>query len=279
MNVVLVCLTNFQHYILDNINQLIKLGHKNIYVITESTFFTNFILYKDNITLIDANLLNDSFNFKNKTSLDNNFRNGFWMLSSLRLFVIYEFMKQYNIKNVIHLENDVLVYYNCEILLNYINPNKIYIPFDCYARNIASIIYIPDAEIFKTILNKYDVNKNDMENFAILKKETKLIEIFPIFPQKNASTPEEQFVSENSNIIPYIFDAAAMGQFLGGVDPRNISGNTVGFINETCIIKYNLYNFKWITIDNINKPFLTIHNETHPIFNLHIHSKNLQKFM
>ena len=30
-----------------------------------------------------------------------------------------------------------------------------------------------------------------------------------------------------------------MGQYLSGVDPRNNPNNTVGFINETCVIKYN----------------------------------------
>ena len=45
MNIILTCIDNFQEYILDNINQLIKLQHKNIYVITNSHLF---IYYNNN---------------------------------------------------------------------------------------------------------------------------------------------------------------------------------------------------------------------------------------
>ena len=272
MNVVLVCLHNFQEYILTNIQQLIKLQHFNIYVITNQKFIENFVNFSSNIHLIIAeNLL--PFNFNN---LNNTFRNGFWQLTSQRFYYIYEFMKKFNVINVIHLENDVLIYYNCNVLLDKLNQKFMYIPFDTYERNIASIIYIPSAPIFKLILDNYDFNKNDMQNFSNIKHITGLIQNFPIFPQQFASNPEESFVSENSNIFPYIFDAAAIGQYLGGIDPRNsTTPNTVGFVNETCTIKYNKYSF----IMNKDKlPFINIQGTEIPIFNLHIHSKILKDF-
>jgi hypothetical protein len=70
-----------------------------------------------------------------------------------------------------------------------------------------------------------------------------------------------------------------MGQYLGGIDPRNDPKNTVGFVNETCVIKYNLYNFIWVTINDIKRPFLKIGDLEIRIFNLHIHSKNLIEFI
>ena len=181
MNIVLTCINNFQEYTLINIKQLIKLENKNIYVITNSHFFHKFDEYKSNITLINLNSLNDSYNFENKTSLNKTFRNGFWSLTSARFFYIYEFMKRYNVNNVIHLENDVLIYYNCNELIQFIDKNFLYIPFDSYKRNIASIMYIPNADTYKKILDKYDFNKNDMENFANIQKSTNLIKNFPIF--------------------------------------------------------------------------------------------------
>ena len=69
------------------------------------------------------------------------------------------------------------------------------------------------------------------------------------------------------------------GQYLGGVDPRNIAGDTTGFINETCVIKYNNYEIWFEHLDNIKKPFIKINNKQIPIFNLHIHCKNLSKFV
>lgn len=279
MNIVLTCINNFQEYILDNITQLIRLQHKNIYVITNSHLFSHFNNVRDKIILIDVSELNEKYNFESKTSLDKSFRNGFWYLSSLRFFYIYELMKKYNLVNVIHLENDAPIYYNCDNLLDMVDNKFIYIPFDTYTRNIASIVYIPNIDVYKIILDNYDFNKNDMENFCNIKQKTNLIKNFPIFVKNDTLTNEQKFVCENYEKFTFIFDAAAIGQYLGGVDPRNHSGNTVGFINETCVIKYNNYKI-WFENDNdMKKPFIEIDNNKTPIFNLHIHSKNLKMFI
>jgi hypothetical protein len=49
MPVVLVCLKNFQEYILTNIQQLIRLGHKEIYVLTNVELFSYFENYLNEI--------------------------------------------------------------------------------------------------------------------------------------------------------------------------------------------------------------------------------------
>jgi hypothetical protein len=279
MNIILTCIKNFQEYILKNIEQLIRLQHKNIYVITDRGFFSYFDKYISQIKLIDVNDLDEKYNFESNTSLDKNFRGGFWYLTSLRFFYIYELIDKYNLEDVFHLENDVLVYYNFDEIIKYINKNYMYIPFDSYKRNIASIMYIPNKVIFKNILNHYNFNINDMDNFSNIKNKSALIQNFPIFIKNNNLTEEQKFVCENCELFPFIFDAAAIGQYLGGVDPRNKSGNTEGFVNETCVIKYNNYDFVFKEIDHINRPFIIIENNEIPIFNLHIHSKNLSKFI
>jgi|LauGreDrversion4_2_1035121.scaffolds.fasta_scaffold23292_4 hypothetical protein len=281
MNIVLVCINNFQEYILDNITQLIKLQHENIYVITNPQFFPAFDRFSGKVKLVNIDELPDTFNFYSKTSLDKSFRNGFWTLTSLRFFYIYEFMNKYNIKDVIHLENDVLVYYNCNNILGKFNKEFVYLPFDTFRRNIASIMYIPSSEVFKIVLDNYDFSKNDMENFCNIKNKTGIIRTLPIFPNAGYITKNEEvsFVSQSYTDFNCIFDAAAMGQYLGGVDPRNNPNNTVGFINETCVIKYNNYEFVWIKTDNIKRPFLKVNGYLVSIFNLHIHHKNLRNFI
>jgi len=266
MNIVLVCLHNFQPYILDNIKQLRFLGHNSIYVLTHERFFCHF----ENVTLINVDSLNDSYSFYERSSLDKSFRGGFWTLASLRFFYLYEFMKTYQIKDVIHLENDVPIYYHCDELKPYLKE-YVYLPFDTYHRNIASIMYIPNDTIFKRVLDEYNFNKNDMENFSDIRK-TGLIQHFPIYYPSEGLSEEQLFVCTNSE-IPFLFDAAAMGQMLGGVDPRNIPGDTSGFVNETCVIKY-----KDLCMEN-GKPYLLIDGVKHKVFNLHIHSKQLYKFI
>jgi len=270
MNLLLVCFGNFQDYIIENIKQLISLKTRNIFVITNQKFFQHFRHFP--VTLVDADELVDKHTYCTMSHMDKNFRNGFWVWTSYRFFLIYECMKKFDLEDCIHIENDVLLYYDIELLNDTLDKNFVYISFDCFHRNIASIIFIPNHDILGNILEKYDMNKNDMENFIDIASQTNYIKSFPIFPSDHAITDEEKFVSQN--YTSFIFDAAAMGQYLGGVDPQNDPSNTVGFVNETCVIKYNRYNFDW----KDEKPFLRIDKSVVPIFNLHIHSKQLHKF-
>jgi hypothetical protein len=145
-------------------------------------------------------------------------------------------------------------------------------------------MYIPDAAIFGQILNHYDYSKNDMYNFSIIRKKTDLIHQFPIFveedetAEKGTSIGERAFVSRGwSRFGKYIFDAAAIGQYIGGVDPQNCATDSRGFVNETCVIKYNEEGtIVWKIENGIMKPFLRMkYDQEIPIFNLHIHSKQL----
>ena len=276
-SLVLVCLDNFQEYILTNIAQLLRLGHTKIYILTNKHLFHEFEPFAPFLKLIDVDKLDDPFDFKGRSTLDKTFRGGFWFHTSARFFVIHSFMLKYGVKDVIHIENDVLLYYNADEDFAYGEDKKIYIPFDTFERNIASIVYIPDADIFGQILEHYDFGKNDMCNFSEIRKRTGLICNLPIFVDDHSSV-ERSFVT--NGFQKYIFDAAAIGQLVGGVDPRNASGDTRGFVNETCVIKYkdegNIY---WKMIDGFIKPFIKIKGGTEvPIFNLHIHCKDLASF-
>ena len=299
-SLVLVCLENFQEYILTNIAQLLRLGHTEIYVLTNQHLFHEFEPFNDILKLVDVETLEDTFDFKGKSSLDKGFRGGFWFHTSARFFVIHAFMLKHGVKDVIHIENDVLLYYNVDEEFDYGNDKKLYIPFDTYERNIASIVYIPDADVFSKILEHYDFGKNDMYNFSEIRKRTQLIQNLPIFVdgegnplvgrgnaldtalavcEGNAlvgrgNALERAFVS--NGFKKYIFDAAAIGQLVGGVDPRNAAGDTRGFVNETCVIKYKEEGeIVWREVDGFNKPFIKIFTKEVPIFNLHIHCKSL----
>jgi hypothetical protein len=276
-SLVLVCLENFQEYILTNIAQLLRLGHTNIYILTNEYLISEFEPFQNILKIVSVESLDDPFNFKEASTLDKEFRGGFWYNTSARFFVIHSFMVKYGVQNVIHIENDVLLYYNVnEELMNTFTDKKMYIPFDTYERNIASIVFIPDAEIFGKILEHYDFGKNDMCNFSEIRKRTGLIQNLPIFVSDN-TTLERAFVT--NGFQKYIFDAAAIGQLVGGVDPRNAGGDTRGFVNETCVIKYkDEGNIVWKEINGLNKPFIQIKGVKVPIFNLHIHCKDLSSY-
>jgi hypothetical protein len=155
-----------------------------------------------------------------------------------------------------------------------------YVPFDSYKRNIASIIYIPNADVLSVILDSYSVSHDDMHNFT-KHLSSGIVTQFPIFADYDSKYAEIAFVSTNYDKIPFLFDAAALGQYLGGVDPRNMPGDTRGFVNETTVVKFNEFPFVWsnhMTQTQIYQPFLVVDDELFPIFNLHIHSKQLSNF-
>lgn len=272
MKIIFVCVGNFQEYILDNIKNLKLFKNNDIVVITEQKFFHYF---SDDIILVDCATLED-YGFNNKSLLDKNFRNGFWHLCSLRFFYLYSYIKTNNFINCIHLENDVITYINFDNFDLNIKHNKLYVTYDCDSRVIPGIIFIPNANSLKSIIEKYNFGLTDMENLAMNDSEP-----FPIFPivDKNINMLNKNYFDFNS-----IFDAAAMGQYLGGIDKRNFDvrypdGDSRGFVNETCLVKYNEYKFFWLQKDKLFVPHLIVNNNFIRINNLHIHSKDLHKFI
>jgi hypothetical protein len=284
MNVVLVSTGVFQEYMLINIRQLLKLGHRSIYVITEWYFFDRFSEFDtDFIHLISVDSLIDVYEYANNCKMNKEFRDGFWVATSSRFFYIYALMARDNLNDVIHIENDVLLYYNCNILKSRLDKSKIYLPFDSYSRSIASIVYIPEHSILKSVLDQYNYVENDMCNFSNIRGVMPgLIDQFPIYRPLLSHTSEQNHVCTNFEKFNFIFDAAAIGQYLGGVDPRNLAtpSDSRGFINETCVIKYDKCSFEWVNgNDGISRPMAVTESDMRvPIFNLHIHSKCLDQF-
>ena len=274
MELILVMLNNYQEYIIDNLNNLLRFNNKNITLITDKKFkqyFTDFNLNLVYIEDLDENYIN----YKN--SLNNTFRNGFAYLTSYRFNAICTYMNKYNSTNILHIENDVLLYKNIDTI-NFHNKNKILITMDNYNRCIPGIVFIPNYLLLQECLNNFIQGKNDMVNFAICYNKLNVLDTLPIINKINNNSNLE-FLSKNFSNYNTIFDAAAIGQYLGGVDPRNNPNNTIGFINETCLIDYSKYEFIWINENNLNIPHIVINNINIPIVNLHIHSKNLKNFL
>ena len=142
-------------------------------------------------------------------------------------------------------------------------------------RCIPGIIYIPNYTFLEPLITHYNYSENDMVNMATFYNKNKsMCKTFPII-KKNKYFNKKSLYFKYFDIFEGIFDGAAMGQYLGGIDPKNKSGNTIGFINETCLVKYNVYKFIW----KDGKPYIKIDGKEVPIYNLHIHCKDLKKFV
>ena len=271
MKIVLVMLHNLQSYIFDNIQHLKKHNNNDITIITDKKFNTLF----ENINIINIeDLIPNYVNVVCRVS--DTFRNGFWQLTSYRFVALYEYMKQHDITNIIHIENDVLIYKKLDTIHN---TNKLLLTMDSKNRCIPGLMFIPNNEVLKKCLDIFNTSLNDMQNFSnCYYKLTDYIDTLPIFIEDNKNDVTKM-ITNNFKYYNAIFDAAAIGQYLGGVDPRNNSGDTIGFVNETCAIDYSKYKFIWKYKNDTKSPYIVIHNKEYPIVNLHIHCKNLKKFI
>lgn len=226
------------------------------------------------------------------------FRNNFWMYTTSRFFYLYEFIQSFQLTNVFHLENDIMLFEDLSLIYRDViqkseNYNtKIHVIKDHPSRVVPSLMFMSSADVLSPFINyilQYGQSYKDGNPFL---NDMQLLANYP-------NIIELPFTMQN-NTSKYIFDGAAIGQYMGGVDPKNLkNANTEtslynnpskGFINETSLFKPN-------TIEIINKSVVLsdvkfpIHipyalskedqKETlnlKQIVNLHIHSKHLYQF-
>lgn len=225
------------------------------------------------------------------------FRDGFWISTTMRFFYIEALMQIYKIQKLFHIENDVMLYESFKAIYDTFCTKDDDIPSmvqdsDDPPRVVPSIMFFPNhssiCKITTHIANtlKEHAEKQTFANDMDILGSYKDKHTFPISP----------------NDFNLYFDGAAIGQYLGGIDPRNINESqkyhtgvdylneidnpTVGFVNEISDFKPNLYNFNktFVYTDDNTIPMKLYtsnsktNNKLQVVANLHIHSKQLYKF-
>ncbi len=235
--------------------------------------------------------------FNNFSVMDRSFRGGFWHYTSERFFYLEEVIAHYDLHQVFHLENDNMLYVDLEKILPVFMQ---YYPgiaatFDNDRRCIPGFVYIADKQIIADLTtlmaNQAHAGKNDMEFLAIFKDHVQRegIDHLPIvmenyFDYYEALSPaghrvrNPRLYSQHGDYFDSIFDAAALGQYLGGIDPKN-GASSPGFINESCIFNPSKLHFRWERdLEGRNVPYAYFEGVERRINNLHIHCKNLKLF-
>ena len=229
-------------------------------------------------------------------NLDFDFRDGFWTYTSERFFYLDAFIGQLGLNHVFHLEYDNMLYKNLSEILpvfeKYYPGSGVTFGFDLYA--IPGCMYIANPETARDIakffsryaykgwhdmrmLSKYWCsNLNKMDHLPTIPPSYS-----KLFSLTNINQHQTRFGHLYSNHFydfKGIFDAAALGQYLGGQDPRN-GPNYQGYKNRESYINPDYCNFEWFE-DSLGKkiPVMLLGGEKIPIYNLHIHSKNLSEF-
>tara|TARA_B100001996_G_C18634073_1_gene582948 strand:- start:535 stop:1368 length:834 start_codon:yes stop_codon:yes gene_type:complete len=209
--------------------------------------------------------------FKDETNL-------LWESSFLRIFYLHELAKELGLENFVHFDCDVLIYKSFKNIqnsfvkdrLNITPVNELFLNFSyAYVDNIMNFQKI--CMCLLEILNnsshyeeKYysgkRLNEMIMLNIAYIKYPN-LFNLLNTLP-KNSSE--------------FIFDPGSYGQYLGGVDKHSFSKKLVNdehYVGRN-IIKYG-YKIKMVK----GLPVVSVKDEDFELVNLHVHKKNLGKFI
>ena len=273
-HVILVSTGVVQEYIHHNIKHLISYGYRP-HVIVDPENASQFRSYGSDITLVSSDDILIQFDDQ-APKFSKPPDPVFWRNTAKRFFYIHSYIKQQQLTECLHLENDVL-YYAEPHDLRY-SSDRLSITMDHPDRCIPGIMYIPSWKQMETLVTNWDYTKHDMCNIAAYHNTNKC-ETLPIMKRNSHYDERDQYTC-NFDKFKGVFDGAAIGQYISGVHNRqNPHADTSGFVNETCVVKYNHYQFKWRLVNGLKKLYIQIDRELVPVFNLHIHSKKLNNYV
>jgi hypothetical protein len=266
----------FPEYLNTCIAQIISVSSIKIHLLINNSNINNVKFYENRLIVYPLeNIVKDDLHksFEIYSKLDTTFRNGFWTFTTLRFFYLYNYVKQFNLTDIFHIEYDNLIYYDVFKNILPFQKKEMWCVMDAPKRCIPSFLYFKGESILmqllKTIIQCSSKQMNDMESLAIFYlQNNSVVGSLPIV--SNYVDPIDPLYYKHASDFGFLFDAACVGQYIGGVDPRNDSSNTIGFINETSVIKCNKMKIEFIN----KKPLLN----GMPLVNLHIHSKELKRW-
>lgn len=290
--------SHFPPYIVDCLRQVRVFNPKlDVRLILDEVCFSHVLtqrLIPDewNILLINSKTIAQSSihkAFEQQSLLDRTFREGFWHYCSKRFATLLDYIRQEQLQHVFHMEYDNMLYASIQDVLSSIlslSPTvRMAGVIDSDTQCIPSFLYFADCtpleELVVMLINHRRDISNDMDGLA--KFRALCPHVFncclPVMTDDFASRlhlSSKSYLYEQSTQFPMLFDGRAVGQYLGGVDPRNIPGDTRGFVNQDTAFRVDRLQVEWVTDDEwngqrVNRPYVC----GRPLANLHVHSKAL----
>ena len=294
---------NLPNYIETFISQFKKINphYKVVFLVNESncnhTIFKSFNVETYPIEFLISDRVNfflNNFCYGNYSFEDNIEYGGekFWCVTSVRLFLIYEYCKKNNIENFFHFENDIMIYEKMEVIEKIIDKNsllknKILVTRGDNYHIMTGFMYVGNLSDYNHVLDEINniyVNRSSFDSsIANFTSEMGLLHMYqklhsdkmlnlPIFIDDNLCTDTNGFNS--------IFDPATYGQFLDGIP----SEPGISILPSSHIISEKLKsckNFKidFKNVDELKIPFIFCNGVEFKINSLHIHSKRLHLFL
>lgn len=254
-----------------------------------------------NFTVIPSETLEKTDLFKRYNAIAksyhterSSFRDGFWIYTTTRFLYISAFMEEFSIERVFHIESDVMIYENLNKTLENLKKlnlhSKIVAVQDAPNRAVCSLVYLPTIDSAKRY-SEYIVNT--IEQIAKMGMQPiNDMDLMGMYTDK-FHFPDSPYHDLASKLG--VYDANGIGQYLGGIDFRNIPESEVrnkfvnptrGFINETATFKPNTAVYRKAKMNgnlsyNGKKFFIGKKNtqtSDQDLIVIHVHSKQLYLF-
>lgn len=220
------------------------------------------------VTWLDLRQFKSCIDFYTTQLQDLNYNTDkFWLNTMIRMFLIHHITKTLDLTNVIHLEYDNMIYRSTTQLEPYFT-DKIRYTIVSSTEGSPGIMLIPSKEVAGCFFSEFARSLSDiykekrwLTDMSVLKEleYSSYVEVLPTLPSKTDTL---------------LFDGATYGQYLGGSNnghsPKHTDVNhyvTQAIARGTAVMKDSL------------PPLVEVDGREIPIFNLHIHSKQLKQFL
>ena len=278
-------------------------------LVRTSTFSENDAYWSEHVTLTEIEGLPADARlstFRNVTAshLDGEWRGGFWRFASERLFILHAAMVHLGLDEAFHMENDNIIFATLSRLLPALR--RLYGGMAATAlagdTTTAGFLYVHRraalAELLDFMLGDGATMGNEMNMLSSF--SSRLPAVLGKLPVAPAGA---SFLGSGDGRIPRVvgdegafdalggfFDNAAHGQWLGGAHDIHTNGIVVPHhVNAIALFSPMKLKYKW-RIDEkaqLRRAYISVFRddvddatapEWHPVFTLHIHSKEIARF-
>ena len=204
--------------------------------------------------------------------------NPLWETSLLRIFYLYEASKLLNISQFVHFDADILLFKPFEQVKNLFKQNKFNVTPVNELFLIFGYSFIDNLKVFNSVCedlieiiseakeyeekfyNNKRLNEMILLNLAYIQNPDKF-NILNVTPTKNSN---------------YIFDPGSYGQYIAGVNGQRFSK---GYIDEEHYVGREILNKGYKILFEGKQPYVLHNHNYYELVNLHIHKKNLEKYI
>ncbi|MFA7279081.1 MAG: exostosin family protein [Sterolibacterium sp.] len=221
-----------------------------------------------------------STQFRAQSALNRDYRNGFWYFATERFLVLADFMRHHGAEDVVHLENDVALYFDpADKIAAFRAFADFAVPLD-RNRAIAGIVWIANSRASDRLAQHLltQPNINDMEsvgNFCVGNPD--IAKPLPTIPLNYAIEKglDPARYCQGIDLFGGLYDAAAIGQYIGGVHWLNTPHDSRFFVNESSDLDLRDFDISWSVIQGVRFPVIGRGSVRTPVLSVHAHSKDM----